>query len=283
MKLQQDCEIDSYFCNCNLTDNYHRYFMKSDLIKITFLGTGTSQGVPMLLSDEPVNLSKDVKDKRLRSSVLLSWNDKNFLIDCGPDFRYQMLRAQVKSLSAIFFSHEHSDHIAGLDDIRPYCYQQGALPIYAQERVMLALEKRYDYIFAKENRYPGAAQIMEYILDGSPFKIHDIQVVPINVMHGYLEIFGYRFGDIAYLTDVKTLANSEREKLQNLDILVVSALRIDAHPTHMNLKEALILIKELKPKKAYLTHISHRLGFHEEISKQLPDNVFLGYDGLVVE
>ena len=256
--------------------------MSKDSIQITFLGTGTSQGVPMLLSEEPVNLSTNSKDKRLRSSVLISWNEKNVLIDCGPDFRYQMLRAEVKSLAAIFFSHEHADHIAGLDEIRPYCYKQGPMPIYAQERVMHALEKRYDYIFAKENRYPGAAKIIENVLDGSPFTIHDMQVIPIKVQHGSLEIFGYRFGNIAYLTDVKTLEVSEKEKLQELDVLVLSALRIAAHPTHMNLEEALALIEELQPKKAYLTHISHRLGFHDEVSKRLPDNVFLSYDGLVV-
>jgi phosphoribosyl 1,2-cyclic phosphate phosphodiesterase len=256
--------------------------MSNEKIKITFLGTGTSQGVPMLLSDEEVNFSNDKKDKRLRSSVLLTWNDKNVLIDCGPDFRYQMLRADVKSLEAILFSHEHSDHIAGLDDIRPYCYKQGALGIYAKERVMNALEKRYDYIFAKENRYPGAAQIVEKILDTTPFYVNEKKFIPINVLHGDLEIFGYRVEDIAYLTDVKTIVLSEKEKLKNLDVLVVSALRIEPHPTHMNLEEALRLIEELKPKRTYFTHISHRLGFHKEVSKQLPKNVFLAYDGLVV-
>ena len=257
--------------------------MKTDSVKITFLGTGTSQGVPMLLSDEPVNNSTNSKDKRLRSSVLLTCKGNNFLIDCGPDFRYQMLRADVKSIDAIFFSHEHADHIAGLDEIRPYCYQQGAIPIYAQKRVMNALEKRYDYIFAKENRYPGASQIVEKIIEANKFELDGVSINPIQVMHGSLEIFGYRFNDIAYLTDVKTLKKSEKDKLQNLDILVVNALRTAPHPTHMNLDEALSLIDELKPKKAYLTHISHRLGFHEEVSKELPKNVFLAYDGLIVE
>jgi phosphoribosyl 1,2-cyclic phosphate phosphodiesterase len=256
--------------------------MSKGKIKLTFLGTGTSQGVPMLLSDEEVNLSRDKKDKRLRSSVLLTWNNKNVLIDCGPDFRYQMLRANVRSLEAILFSHEHSDHIAGLDEIRPYCYKQGALEIYAQERVMKSLEKRYEYIFAKENRYPGAAKIIENTIDDTPFYLNEKEITPINVLHGKLGIFGYRVGNIAYLTDVKTIVSSEKKKLKNLDILVVSALRIEKHPTHMNLEEALELIKELNPKNAYFTHISHRLGFHEEITKQLPENVFLAYDGLVV-
>ncbi len=251
-------------------------------MKITFLGTGTSQGVPMILSDEPVNLSKDKKDKRLRSSVLISWDDVAYLIDCGPDFRYQILRAEVQNINGIFFSHEHSDHIAGLDDIRPFCYKIGAMPIYAQKRVMNALEKRYDYIFEKENRYPGAAQVIENNIDDLPFVLDGVEIKPINVLHGKLEIFGYRFSDIAYLTDVKFIAQAEKEKLKNLDILVVSALRIEEHPTHFNLDEALAFIAEIKPKKAYLTHISHRLGFHEEVSKILPENVFLSYDGLVV-
>lgn len=237
----------------------------------------------MLLSEEPVNLSTDAKDKRLRSSVLISINDKNYLIDCGPDFRYQMLRANVTSIEGIFFTHEHSDHIAGLDDIRPFCYKQGELPIYALQRVMNSLERRYEYIFAKENRYPGAARVYENVLDGSSFTIDNVAINPIKVLHGDLEIFGYKFNNIAYLTDVKTIASKEKEKLKNLDILIVSALRIDSHPTHMNLNEALELIEELQPKRAYLTHISHRLGFHQEISEILPKNVFLAYDGLIVK
>ena len=257
--------------------------MTNNPIKITFLGTGTSQGVPMLLSDEAVNLSKDAKDKRLRSSVLLTCDGKNILIDCGPDFRYQMLRAEVKAIEGILFTHEHSDHIAGLDEIRPYCYKQGAVHIYAQDRVMTALEKRYDYIFAKENRYPGAAKVVENRIDDRLFTIGDIEIIPINVMHGRLPIFGYRVGGVAYLTDVKTLPDSELDKLRDLDVLVLSALRIDPHPTHLNLEESLALIEELQPKKAYLTHISHRLGFHEEVSKDLPNNVYLAFDGLVVD
>lgn len=252
-------------------------------MKILFLGTGTSQGVPMLLSDEPVNHSTDTHDKRLRSSVLISWDDVAYLIDCGPDFRYQMLRADIKNISGILFTHEHSDHIAGLDDIRPYCYQIGAMPIFASERIINALERRYDYIFAKENRYPGAAQVSEKIISDDPFILAGKKVVPINVLHGSLPIFGFRIGAIAYLTDVKFVTDAEKEKLKNLEILVVSALRIECHPTHFNLEEALQFIAEVKPKKAYLTHISHRLGFHKDVSKTLPKNVFLSYDGLELE
>jgi len=251
-------------------------------IKITFLGTGTSQGVPMILSDEPVNLSTDKKDKRLRSSVLISWSDVAYLIDCGPDFRYQILRAKIKNINGIFFSHEHADHIAGLDDIRPFCYQNGPMPIYAQRRVMDALKRRYDYIFKKEDRYPGAAQVKGNIIDKNSFTLDGLSICPIAIKHGDLEIFGYRFGNIAYLTDIKSMDCSEKLKLSNLDVLVVSALRMAPHPTHFNLEEALSFIAEIQPKRAYLTHISHRLGFHKEISKLLPKNVFLGYDGLEV-
>lgn len=249
---------------------------------IFFLGTGTSQGVPMLLSDEPVNHSTDVKDTRLRSSVFIKTPDVGILIDCGPDFRQQMLRAQVKEIDAILISHEHSDHIGGLDDIRPYCYRQGAIPILGLKRVLKSLEKRYDYIFATKNRYPGAAQVLPQTILSKPFLIKNTLIEPIIVQHGSLPILGYKIGSIAYLTDVKTIAEAELEKLQDLKILIISALRIEPHPTHLNLDEALALIAKINPQTAYLTHISHRLGFHKEISAQLPENVFLSYDGLEV-
>ncbi|WP_139957903.1 MBL fold metallo-hydrolase [Flavicella sediminum] len=252
-------------------------------MKITFLGTGTSQGVPMILSNHPVNSSKDLKDNRLRSSVLVSWNEFSYLIDCGPDFRQQVLRAEVKNINGILFTHEHSDHIAGLDDIRPYCYKIGAMPIYAQKRVMTCLEKRYDYIFQKENRYPGAAQVEENIIEDQVFELNGITITPINLLHGTLEIFGYRFDNFAYLTDIKYIKEEEKEKLKNLEVLVVSAIRYEPHPTHFNVEEALAFIEEIKPKKAYITHISHMLGFHKEVSKALPENVYLSYDGLELE
>lgn len=250
---------------------------------IEFLGTGTSQGVPMILSDDPVNFSDNEKDKRFRSSVLISWDKVSYLVDCGPDFRQQVLRAQVKNIDGIFFTHEHSDHIAGLDDIRPYCYKIGKMPIYAQERVMKALEKRYDYIFQKENRYPGAAQVQENNIDDAAFILNNVVVAPINILHGKLPIFGYRFNDFAYLTDIKYLPEEEKIKLKNVKVMVVSAIRFEPHPTHFNLEEALAFIEEIKPDTAYITHISHRLGFHDEVSKKLPENVFLAYDGLKLE
>lgn len=251
-------------------------------MKITFLGTGTSQGVPMLLSDDPVNFSLNLKDKRMRSSIIIEWNEFSCLIDCGADFRTQILANNIKNIDAILFTHEHSDHIAGLDDIRPFCYKKGAMPIYAMERVLNSLSARYAYIFEQENRYPGAASVLPVKVYSTPFKLGAKKIIPIDVLHGDLPILGYRVSNLAYLTDVKYLEESELKKLQNLEVLVINALRIEKHPTHLNLEEALEIVKKLQPKKAYFTHISHRLGFHEEVSKFLPENVYLAYDGLVV-
>ena len=256
-------------------------FSKKQL-NITFLGTGTSQGIPMIANNDPVCLSKNLKDKRLRSSVLISWDNVSYTVDCGLDFRQQMLRENVQSLNGVFFTHEHADHIGGLDDLRAFCYQIGEMPIYLNERTLRSLEKRFEYIFSKENRYPGAPSVLPIIVDNTSFIIDELKVTPINVLHGSLPITAYRFGDFGYLTDVKSISEEEKMKLKNLDVLVVNALRIEEHPTHFNLEEALDFIAEMKPKKAYLTHISHKLGFHEAVSKILPNNVFLAYDGLKI-
>ncbi len=252
-------------------------------MKITFLGTGTSTGVPMLANNHPVCLSKDSKDKRLRSSVLISWDNVNYVIDCGPDFRQQMLRENVQSINGILFTHEHSDHVAGFDDIRPYSFQMGEVPIYATKRVIENLKKRFDYVFATENRYRSAPSVQVNLIDNDTFFLDKVKVTPINVLHGELPIKGYRFNNIAYLTDVKTMIASEKEKLQNLDVLIVNALKVGEHPTHFSLEEALSFVEEIQPKKTYFTHISHRLGFHKEVQKQLPKNVFLAFDGLQVQ
>tara|TARA_R110002072_G_scaffold6592_8_gene38180 strand:- start:725 stop:1507 length:783 start_codon:yes stop_codon:yes gene_type:complete len=252
------------------------------LLTITFLGTGTSQGIPMIASKDPVCLSKDIKDKRLRSSILISWDDVSYTIDCGPDFRQQMLRENVALINGVFFTHEHSDHTVGIDDLRPYCYKIGEMPIYLNQRTLVSLEKRFEYIFCKENRYPGAPSVCPNIVDENAFYVDDLKVTPIEVMHGNLPVTGYRFQDFAYLTDVKSIESSEKEKLKNLDVLVVNALRIEEHPTHFNLQDALDFVKELQPKKAYFTHISHKLGFHEQVTKDLPKNVFLAFDGLKI-
>ncbi len=251
-------------------------------MRITFLGTGTSQGIPVISSTDPVCLSDDKRDKRLRSSVLIEWDDASYVIDCGPDFRYQMLRANVQKINGIIFTHEHADHVAGLDDIRPFVFQMGALPIYAQQRVLDNLTERFAYIFEEKNRYPGVPRIVKNIVDGASFKLESMKIIPIRIMHGKLPIFGYRFNDFAYLTDVKSIEIEEKEKLNNLKVLVINALRIDAHNTHLNLEEALKIIQELKPKKTYITHISHKLGFHAVVEKQLPKNVFLAHDELSI-
>jgi phosphoribosyl 1,2-cyclic phosphate phosphodiesterase len=252
------------------------------LLKITFLGTGTSQGIPMIASNDPVCLSKDPKDNRLRSSVLISWNDVTYVIDCGPDFRQQMLRENVQLINGVFFTHEHSDHTAGLDDLRPFCYKIGEMPVYLNQRTLQSLEQRFQYIFSKENRYPGAPSVQPNIVDKTPFLIDEMEVISIEVLHGDLPVTAYRIQDFAYLTDVKSIADSEKKKLKNLDVLVVNALRIEEHPTHFNLQEALDFVEEIKPKRTYFTHISHKLGFHEDISNQLPNNVFLAFDGLKI-
>lgn len=251
-------------------------------MEITFLGTGTSQGIPIIGSDHPVCHSDDPKDKRLRVSVLINWNNLNILIDCGPDFRQQMLANQVDHLDAILYTHEHNDHTAGLDDIRPFFFRQGDIPVFAKKRVLDALRKRFDYIFKTENKYPGAPGVKENEIENRPFSFEGLTITPIKFMHNRLPVFGYRMEDFAYLTDIKTIEPEEIEKLRDLKVLVVSALRIEPHHSHFNLEEALDFIKEVKPEKAYLTHISHMLGFHEEVEKKLPANVHLAYDNLKI-
>ena len=252
-------------------------------MNIYFLGTGTSQGIPIIGSTHPVCKSTDYKDKRLRVSLWMSWENHSYVIDCGPDFRQQMLASDCQKVDGILFTHEHSDHTAGLDDIRPFNFRQGEMPIYAHQRVIENLKKRFDYVFETENRYPGAPSVKTIeVINNQPFVLGGKTVIPIDVMHGDLQVFGYRVDDFAYLTDVKTVAPEEVEKLKNLEVLVLNALRITPHNTHFNLQEALDFIALVQPKKAYLTHISHLLGFHEDVQKELPEIVFLAYDNLVI-
>ena len=252
-------------------------------MNIYFLGTGTSQGIPIIGSTHPVCKSTDYKDKRLRVSLWMSWENHSYVIDCGPDFRQQMLASDCQKVDGILFTHEHSDHTAGLDDIRPFNFRQGEMPIYAHQRVIENLKKRFDYVFETENRYPGAPSVKTIeVINNQPFVLGGKTVIPIDVMHGDLQVFGYRVDDFAYLTDVKTVAPEEVEKLKNLEVLVLNALRITPHNTHFNLQEALDFIALVQPKKAYLTHISHLLGFHEDVQKEWPENVFLAYDNLVI-
>ncbi|WP_440880543.1 MBL fold metallo-hydrolase [Tenacibaculum sp. C7A-26P2] len=250
-------------------------------LKITFLGTGTSTGVPMIGSQHPVAHSNNPKDKRLRSSIMISWDEYIYVVDSGPDFRQQMIRENVMSIDGVLFTHEHSDHVAGFEDVRPFSFRGGEVPIYLTERVFKALEKRYDYIFAVKNRYPSAAKVKPIIISKNDFfHLHGVKVLPVEVMHGKLPILGFRFNNFAYLTDIKYITDEEKKKLSQLDSLVVTGLRKELHDTHFNLEEALNFIQELKPKQAFLTHISELLGFHDEIQKELPDNVHLAYDGL---
>ena len=252
-------------------------------MKITFLGTGTSQGIPVIGSNHPVCKSKDPKDKRLRVSVLISWKNFNYVIDCGPDFRQQMLTNKVDRLDGILFTHEHADHTAGIDDIRPYFFRQGDIPIYAHERVIDVLRRRFDYIFADNNRYPGAPAVkVNEVKKDVPFRIGDKEVIPIDAQHNRLQVFGYRIDGFAYLTDVKTINDKEIDKIRGVKVLSVNALRIKPHHSHFNLEEALEFVEKVGPQKTYFTHISHYLGFHKEVEKSLPKNVHLAYDNLVV-
>ena len=254
------------------------------MIKITFLGTGTSQGIPVIGSRHPVCLSNDPKDTRLRSSVLIQWNDRNYVIDCGPDFRQQILRVSCDRLDGILFTHEHADHTSGIDDIRPFFFRQGDIPIYATDRVVTDLKRRFSYIFQTDNKYPGTPSVqINTIKKNTVFSLEEKQVIPIEVMHNKLPVMGFRIDNFAYLTDVKTVEKDQLKKLKDCDVLVLNVLRIDPHPTHLNLEEALDLIDLIKPKRTYFTHISHLLGFHEKLSKQLPKNIFLAYDNLKIQ
>ncbi|TBV26759.1 MBL fold metallo-hydrolase [Meridianimaribacter sp. CL38] len=251
-------------------------------MKITFLGTGTSQGIPVIGSTHPVCLSDNPKDKRLRVSVLIEWDNYAYVIDCGPDFRQQMLTTNCNKIDGILFTHEHADHTAGLDDIRPFNFRQGDMPIYAHKRVVKALQQRFAYVFETKNKYPGAPGVDIREIENTPFKLGDTTVVPINLMHGNLQVFGFRVNDFAYLTDMKTIEEAEMEKLKHLKVLVINALREESHHSHLNLEEALAFIDKVKPEKAYLTHISHLLGFHDEVEQKLPKHVFLAYDNLQI-
>jgi len=251
-------------------------------LKVTFLGTGTSQGIPIIGSTHPVCLSDNPKDKRLRVSILVEWDDYTFVVDCGPDFRQQMLNAKVSKIDGILFTHEHADHTMGLDDIRPFFFRQGDIPLYAHKRVFKALEKRFDYIFTTKEKYPGVPSVRKITIKNEPFSIGGIDVVPIDGLHYKLQVFGFRFNKFAYLTDMKTISKEEIQKLVGVDVLVVNALRQEPHMSHFNLEEALEFIEKVRPSRAYLTHISHHMGFHNEVQSKLPANVYLAYDNLTI-
>jgi len=252
-------------------------------LKITFLGTGTSQGIPVIGSNHPVCRSKDPRDKRLRVSVLITWKNYTFVIDCGPDFRQQMLAQNVSRLDGILFTHEHADHTAGIDDIRPFFFRQGDIPIYAHERVVASLKRRFDYIFVDDNRYPGAPAVkVNMVSKDKPFAVGDLRAIPVEAFHNRLQVFGYRLENFAYLTDIKSISDEETDKIKGVKLLSVNALRKEPHHSHFNLEEALSFVEKVQPERAYLTHISHLMGFHAEVEKELPEHVHLAYDNLTL-
>lgn len=252
-------------------------------IKITFLGTATSQGVPVIACKCKVCTSVNPKDKRLRSSVMLEIGKKVLVIDSGPDFRQQMLREDVSRLDGLIFTHEHKDHIAGMDDIRGFNFvQKKAIDVYATTRVQEALKREFHYIFSGDN-YPGIPEINMHTIDNTPFKVGDIAIQPIEVMHYRLPVLGFRIGNFTYITDANHISEAEKQKIIGSEVIVLNALRKRHHISHFTFKQAIALLKELKPKVAYLTHISHQLGLHDEIEKELPDFIRCGYDGLKVE
>jgi phosphoribosyl 1,2-cyclic phosphate phosphodiesterase len=252
-------------------------------MQITFLGTGTSQGVPLIGCPCVVCQSKDPRDKRLRTSVLVQTQGKTLVVDTGPDFRQQMLRENVHSLDAVLLSHEHKDHLAGLDEIRAYNFlQKKAMPVYATERVQQAIRREYAYIF-EEPHYPGIPKIDLHTIGLKPFDAEGVPVLPVEVMHHQLPVLGFRFGNFTYITDANFIDEKEKEKIYGSDVLVLNALRKEPHISHFTLEQALELIEELKPKRAFLTHISHQLGLHSEVEKELPGNVKIAFDGLKLD
>jgi len=253
-------------------------------IKVTFLGTGTSQGVPIIGCDCEVCLSADPKDQRLRTSIMISEGERNVVIDTGPDFRQQMLRTGIRRLDGILITHEHNDHVVGLDDIRPFNFRQRcSMPVYARVNVLEELSARFSYVFAA-NPYPGAPSVERHpIHKEHPFSVAGIPFVPIEVMHGKMSVLGFRIGDLAYITDAKVIAEEELNKIRGSRTLILNALHHKEHHSHLNLKEALAIIEEVNPENAYLIHISHHMGLSKEVNAMLPKGVQLAYDMLQLE
>jgi phosphoribosyl 1,2-cyclic phosphate phosphodiesterase len=253
-------------------------------MKITFLGTGTSQGVPMIGCECEVCKSTNPKDKRLRTSVLISNNGKNVVVDTGPDFRQQMLRENVKSLEAVVFTHEHKDHIAGMDDIRAFNYlQQRDMDLYATQDVQIALKRDFFYAF-NNSKYPGVPKaVLHDITYGKKFSLIGLNFIPFEVMHLKLSVTGYRIGDFSYITDANFISEESKEIIRGSKVIVLNALRKEKHVSHFTLDEAVALMQELKPEQGYFVHMSHQIGLHDEVNKTLPQNIRLAYDGMTIE
>ncbi|GHB58659.1 MBL fold metallo-hydrolase [Persicitalea jodogahamensis] len=251
-------------------------------MKVTLLGTGTSQGVPVINCDCAVCRSLDYRDKRLRVSVWIEVQGKSFVIDTGPDFRQQVLRARIHQLDAVLFTHEHKDHTAGLDDVRGFNFSQKKdMPLYGRQQVLDQLKTEFAYVFV-EKPYPGVPRLQLHPIQNLPFEVEGVMVTPIQVMHHLLPVFGFRIGDFAYITDANYIAEPELAKLKGAKVLVLDALQREGHLSHFTLAQALALIERLDIPTTYLTHLSHRMGRHEEVEKELPDGVKLAYDGLVL-
>ncbi len=252
-------------------------------MKVKILGTGTSQGVPVIACNCKVCQSTDPNDTRLRTAAFIEVNDVNIVIDAGPDFRQQMLRENITDIDAILITHEHRDHIAGLDDVRAYNFMnKKAVDIYADCRVQKAIKSDFAYSFA-DKKYPGVPQINLQELTTEPFEIKGVKIIPIQVYHYKLPVFGFRIGDFSYITDANYISELEKEKLHGTKYLVINSLRKQKHISHYSLSESLELIKELSPRRAYLTHISHQMGLHHDVNEELPQGISLAYDGLRLE
>ncbi len=252
-------------------------------MKVTILGSGTSQGVPVIACECDVCHSKDKHDKRLRCSAMLDIGDKKIIIDAGPDFRFQMLRANVKDVTALLLTHEHKDHIGGLDDIRAFNWvKKGDVDIYCNQRTKEAIYKDYDYAFA-EHKYPGVPEMNIHVIDEEAFKIEDVVIEPFTVMHYKLPVTAFRIGNFAYITDANFIPEKSMEKLRGVEYMVINALRKETHLSHFSLQQAIEVIQSLQVKQAYLTHIGHQMGLHDEVSRELPENVKLAYDMLSFE
>ena len=252
-------------------------------LHINFLGTGTSSGVPMIACSCSVCTSADKKDNRLRSSILVSSQKTSFVVDTTPDFRYQMLRLQVKSLDAVLFTHPHKDHIAGLDDVRAFnFFQEQPMQLFANQMTLDALMREFAYAFA-DKKYPGVPNLELNAIGMETFLIVDIPVLPVQVWHMNMPVYGFRFGNFTYITDANHIDAQEKEKIRGSEVIVVNALRKEKHISHYNLDEAVELVQELQVPRAYFTHISHQLGLHSDIEKSLPPGMHLAYDGLTID